>query len=319
MSKQLVTEQAAALLREADDILILTHQYPDGDTLGSGFALCRALLALGKRARVSCADPIPERYDYLLLDMPEFEPRFICAVDVADATLLGSLNETYGDRVALTIDHHPSNTGYAANLLLKGEYGAAAMAVFEVIRALGVAVDKEMAAALYTGIATDTGCFKYSNTSPLTHRMAAELIEQGAPADVINRAMFDIKSRQRVELERLALRDMTFHYGGRCAIMTVTNEMVKKSGAGENDMEGLAPIPRQIEGVWVGILLRQKADGCFKVSVRTGKHANASEICARMGGGGHACAAGCSLELSHEEAVELLLKTVAEAVPRIAL
>lgn len=319
MSERISVAQAAEVLRGAEDILLLTHQYPDGDTLGSGYALCRALLALGKRARVICADPIPEKYDYLALEMPDFEPRFICAVDVADPALLGALNETYGSRVDLTVDHHPSNVGYARQLLLKEEYGATAMLVFELIEALGVAPDKAMATALYTGIATDTGCFKYSNTTPLAHRMAASLMELGAPAETINRAMFDIKSRQRVELERLALRDMTFHFGGRCAIMTVTNEMVKKSGAGENDMEGLAPIPRQIEGVWVGILLRQKADGSFKVSLRTGNHANASDICARLGGGGHACAAGCTLDKPLNEAVELLLSTVAAAVPRIAL
>ena len=318
MSERLSVAQTAALLREQNDILILTHHYPDGDTLGSGYALCRALLSLGKRARIVCADSIPEKYDYLAMEMPAFEPQFICAVDVADPALLGTLNEVYGDRGDLTVDHHPSNTGYAAKLLLKEDYGATAMIIVELLEALGVALDTPMATALYTGIATDTGCFKYSNTTALTHRMAALLIEKGAPADTINRAMFDIKSRERVELERLALRDMSFHFGGKCAIMVVTNEMVKKSGAGENDMEGLAPIPRQIEGVWVGILLRQKANGSFKVSVRTGKHANASDICAKLGGGGHACAAGCSLSLPLDKCVSLLLDTVAEAVPRIA-
>ena len=162
---------------------------------------------------------------------------------------MGALNEVYGARVHLTIDHHPSNTGYAEKLLLKEDYGATAMIIFELVEELGVAIDEAIATALYTGIATDTGCFKYSNTTALTHRMAATLMEKGAPADTINRAMFDIKSRERVELERLALRDMSFHFGGKCAIMPVTTEMVKKSGAGENDMEGLAPIPRQIEGV----------------------------------------------------------------------
>lgn len=319
MSERLTVVQTAAVLQQAQDVAILTHHYPDGDTLGSAFALCRALLALGKRARVLCGDPIPERYDYMKFEMPEFEPAFVCAVDVADRTLLGSLDKSYGGRVDLTIDHHPSNTEYARQLLLKGDYGATAMIVYEIIEALGAPLDKETASALYTGIATDTGCFKYGNTTPLTHRMAAQLMERGAEADTINRSMFDIKSRQRVELERLALKDMAFYFGGRCAVMTVTNEMVKKSGAGENDMEGLAPIPRQIEGVWVGILLRQKADGSYKVSLRTGKHANASAICAKLGGGGHACAAGCSLSLSQEETVQTLLDAVADVVPAIKL
>ena len=100
--------------------------------------------------------------------------------------------------------------------------------------------------------------------------------------------------------------------------MFITNEMVTRSGAGENDMEGLAPISRQIEGVWVGITLRQKADGCFKVSVRTGTHADAAAICSRLGGGGHNRAAGCSLAGTAEEAVARLLAAVKETVPEIA-
>lgn len=319
MSELLNVAQTAALLRDKDRILILTHQYPDGDTLGCGFALCRALLALGKQARVICGDVIPEKYDYMLCEMPSFEPAFICAVDVADTPLLGSLEAEYGDKVDLTIDHHASNTQYAKQLLLKADYGAAAMIIYEVIEALGVPFTEEIAAALYTGIATDTGCFKYSNTSPLTHRMAAMLMECGAPAEPINRAMFDIKSRKRLELERLAYRDMAFYYNGRCAVMSITDDILQKSGVTENDLEGLAPIPRQIEGVWVGILLREKAENSYKVSVRTGTHADASDICARLGGGGHERAAGCTLEMPLNEAIQTLLDTIAQAVPRIAL
>ncbi len=319
MSERLTVEQTAEKLRSVDDILILCHQYPDGDTLGCGFALCRALLSLGKRARVLCGDVIPEKYDYMLFAMPSFEPAFICAVDVADTPLLGELEAVYGDKVDLTIDHHASNTQYAKQLLLKADYGAAAMILYEVIEALGVSFTAEIAAALYTGIATDTGCFKYSNTTPLTHRMAATLMECGAPAETINRAMFDIKSRKRLELERLAYRDITFHYNGRCAVMRITDNILQKSGVTENDLEGLAPIPRQIEGVWVGVLLREKGENAYKVSVRTGTHPDASDICARLGGGGHARAAGCTLEMPLEEAVETLLTTIAQAVPRITL
>ena len=132
--REVTTAQAAQMLREADDILILTHQYPDGDTLGCAFAMCRGLLSMGKRTRVVCSDPIPQKYSYLYHDVKEcaFEPRFILAVDVADAPLLGSGLSEYADRVDLCIDHHHSNTKYAANLLLK-EYAAAAEVVFEVL------------------------------------------------------------------------------------------------------------------------------------------------------------------------------------------
>lgn len=319
MSELLTVEQTAQRLSDADRILLLTHQYPDGDTLGSGYALCLALRRLGKTVRVECSDAIPEKYAYMTagIEMPSFSPAFICAVDVADTTLLGDRLSVYADKVDLCIDHHNSNVQYARELLLDAGCAATAMLIYEVIQALGVSLDTAIAQCLYTGIATDTGCFKYSNTSALAHRMAANLIECGINYDMINRTMFDIKSRARVELERLALESMTFYFGGRCAIMIITNEMVERSGAGENDMEGLAPLPRQIEGVWVGVTLRQKPDGNFKVSVRTGNHANAADICSRLGGGGHLRAAGCAMNRTAEESVQRLLTTIREAVPGI--
>ena len=321
-SKPLSIDGAAAMLRDADRVLILTHQYPDGDTLGSGFALCRALRELGKTARVVCADPVPDKYGFMTEGMgadPVFEPAFICAVDVADTRLLGDSLAPVGRKADLCIDHHGSNVQYARYLLLDAACSATAVLIDGVIRLLGVRLDRAMAECLYTGIATDTGCFKYSNTTPATHRLAAELMECGARADWINRVMFDIKSRARVELERLALDSMRFYYGDRCAIMIIDNEMMARSGAVENDMEGLAPIPRQIEGVWVGVTLRQKEDGGFKVSIRTGNHADASAICAVMGGGGHACAAGCAIHAPREEAVRRILDAVAQSVPGIAV
>ena len=311
--------RAASLLKEADRILLLTHQYPDGDTLGSAYALCRALQSLGKTVRVECADPIPEKYDYMTAGVPSpaFEPAFVCAVDVADVRLLGSLGSRWAENIDLCIDHHGSNTAYARFLLLDASRAATAMLIFTVIRLLEAALDSGMAECLYTGLATDTGCFKYANTDADAHRMAAALMDIGIHSEQINRAMFDTKSRARVELERLALDSMRFHFGGRCAVMLITNDMIAASGAEENDMEGLAPIPRQIEGVWVGITLRQKADGNFKISVRTGSHADASAICGRLGGGGHVRAAGCSLEAPADAAVDKLLRAVADTVPAI--
>lgn len=318
MSQNVTVQEAARRLLDADDILILTHQYPDGDTLGSGYALCLGLQSLGKTARVACSDAIPEKYDYMTAHIPQpaFEPGFICAVDVADTKLLGSL-AAYDGQVDLAIDHHSSHRDFQKNLLLDAASPATALLIYDVLLAMGVAVDRPMAECLYTGIATDTGCFKYGNTSPKAHRVAAELMERGARYEMINRTMFDTKSRARVELERLALESMEFYYQGRCAVMVISNDMLEKSGALENDLEGLAPIPRQIEGVWVGVTLRQKADGNFKVSVRTGSHADASAICALLGGGGHRQAAGCAMNGPAESAIRRMLDAIAEATPGI--
>ena len=318
MSERITPAGAADMLAQADHILILTHQYPDGDTLGSGYALCRALTVLGKTVRVECADPIPEKYAYMTegVDNPAFAPRFICAVDVADTRLLGSLS-IHADAVDLCIDHHGSNVEYARRLLLDAGCSATALLIAEVIRLLGVPFDRAMGECIYTGLATDTGCFKYANTTAAAHRLAADMMDVGIRAEMINRVMFDVKSRARVELERMALDSMRFYFRGRLAVMTITNDMIAQSGAGENDMEGLAPIPRQIEGVWVGATLRQKADGNYKVSLRTGNHADASDICALLGGGGHTRAAGCTLEAPADKAAARILEAVKQSVPEI--
>ncbi len=320
MTNHITEQQAAALLSRADNILLLAHQYPDGDTLGCNFALCLALLRLGKRVRVACGDPIPDKYDYMFADIPrlDFEPAFICALDVADDKLLGpAMREQYGHRVDLCIDHHGTNTGYATHTCVDAGSAAACMIIYRIIRLLGVEIDTAIAQCIFTGIATDTGCFKYSNADAAAHRIAADCIDVGIPYEMINRVNFDMKSRARIELERLALEQMRFCYDGRVAIMTINNEMVELSGAKENDMEGLPPIPRQIEGVWVGITLRQKEDGNYKISVRTGTHADAATICAHLGGGGHNRAAGCAVNGTWEEARNAILDAVERAVPRI--
>ena len=320
MTRTINEQEVAALLGNADNILLLAHQYPDGDTIGSNYALCLALQTLGKTVRVHCGDSIPDKYDYLYegVPQPSFTPDFICAVDVADVNLLGETTaKEYGDKIDLCIDHHATNTGYAAHTCVDSTCGAAAMVVYRIIGLLGVALTPAIARCIYTGIATDTGCFKYSNAGALAHRIAADCIDVGIPYEMINRVNFDTKSRARIELERMALDGMRFYHGGRVAVMTITNEMVEKSHAGENDLEGLPPIPRQIEGVWVGITLRQKADGNYKISVRTGTHADAAAICAVLGGGGHDRAAGCTVNGKLEDATAAILAAVEQTVARI--
>ena len=317
-SEMVTVAQTAAMLTAADDVLILTHQYPDGDTLGSAYALCRGLQALGKRARVACADEIPTKYAYMRegLATPMFEPAFVCAVDVADPRLLGSL-EPLAEQVVLCIDHHGTNVQYAKHLLLDADCAATAMLVYDVLTCMGVPITTAIAECIYTGLATDTGCFKYSNTTAAAHRLAADLLALPIRMEMINHVMFDMKSRARIELERLALTGMRFYWGDRCAVMTITRDMIAAAGAGENDMEGLAPLPRQIEGVWVGVTMREKEDGSFKVSVRTGSEADAAAICASLGGGGHVRAAGCTLEGTAEEATARLLTVAGDAIAAI--
>lgn len=306
-------EQCAALLSAHDDILILTHAHPDGDTLGAGYALLRALLALGKRARVVNDDPIPAKYSYLYDDIEprEFEEKYVVAVDVATENLLGSLNQRYSGRIDLCIDHHMTNAEYADKLLLR-DAPAACEIVFDVIKALGVSIDKKIAGCLYTGISTDTGCFRYSSTTAHSYRLAAQLIDLGADNGVINRLMFETKSKSYVYLERMALNGLQLFCGDRVAVLTVTQEMYDKTGSNEQETEALAPLTRQIEGVEIGITIREKKDKTCKASLRTYESVNAAALAKCFGGGGHAQAAACRFDCSVEEAKKLIVAKCAE-------
>ncbi|MDE5964080.1 MAG: bifunctional oligoribonuclease/PAP phosphatase NrnA, partial [Eubacterium sp.] len=269
--------QCAQLLKDNDNILILTHAHPDGDTLGCGFALCRALMKLGKICAVINSDVIPKKYNYLFDDIApiRFKPGYVVAVDVATPNLLGDLNGQY--HIDLCIDHHSTNTEYADNLLLE-DTPAACEIMYDVIKALDVEIDSKMAGCLYTGLTTDTGCFRYASTTAKTYRAAADLIELGADNGTINRVMFETKTKTYARLERMALESMEFFENERVAVITVTQDMYKKTGSNEQETEALAPLTRQVEGVEIGITIREKIDGTCKASLRTFETVNAAEL-----------------------------------------
>lgn len=306
-------ENCARLLSGQDNILILTHAHPDGDTLGCGFALCRALMKLGKRVRVINDDVIPKKYDYLFNDLcfEEFKEDFIVAVDVATENLLGGLQSAYAGKIDLCIDHHLTNTEYARFLLLR-DAPAACEIVYDVINELGAEIDEKIASCLYTGISTDTGCFRYASTTAHSYSVAARLIELGADNGKINRAMFETKSKTYVNLERLALNGLQLFCNDRVAIITVTQEMYAATGSNEQETEALAPLTRQIEGVEIGITIREKKDKTCKASLRTYESVNAAELAKFFGGGGHSQAAACRFDCSVEEAKERIIKKCAE-------
>lgn len=312
----MTASEAAGLLSQWDQILILTHQNPDGDTLGCAFALWNALENAGKRARVCCPDPLPARFSFLYEGYAEreFPVRHVVSVDVASLQLLGRLQETYGDRIDLAIDHHPSNAGFAAQTCLRAEAAAASEIIYDVIRALGGELTPQIATCLYTGVATDTGCFKFSNTTGNTHRVAADLFDAGADAAYINEFLFDTKSRARIEIERRALNTVEFFCGGRLAVMQVSQQMIRETCVDESELDGITAIPRQIEGVDIGVTIREKPDGSQKISVRTTAAADASQICLQFGGGGHARAAGCQMETDYAAAREKLVQACAKAL-----
>ncbi len=304
-------KECIRLLLENEEFLVLSHEHPDGDTLGCAFALCAILKKLGKKRAFRCADSVTSDFSYMLDDFSddEVENPFVVAVDVADEKLLGKLCDEFGGKIDLSIDHHSSNTLYASNNFVE-DRAAACEIIYELAVEMNVETDRYIRNCIYTGLSTDTGCFRYQNMTASVFRVAAELMEMGIDSQKINKLMFETKTKTALKLEMLARETLEYHFNDKCAIITVTQDMYKKSGSNENECYPITALPRQIEGVLVGAVLKEKKDGTFGVSVRTEEGFDASEICARLGGGGHKGAAGATLKSDYDESKSVLLDSI---------
>lgn len=310
--KDITLGAAARFLKRNDDYIILTHASPDGDTLGSAYALYYGLKEIGKSAEILCPDLIPAKYSYFAVktDYIKSEKATVIAVDVADEKLLGALKDSFAGKVKLCIDHHISNTRYAEKLLLDSKASAACEIMYELLVKLKVNINDVTAKALYTGIATDTGCFKFSNVTAKTHLITAELFDYNIDAADINRLMFDTKSKKLLQLERMVLDTAEYHFDDKCILLTVTEEMQEKTGCSGPDLEGIAIISRSVEGVLAGVTIKQTGEEEFKISLRTFEPLDASEICRSLGGGGHKGAAGVTISGTLDVVKEKILSAV---------
>ena len=323
MTESVDRQTAVMRLRSAQDILILCHKNPDGDTIGCAGALYLALKSLGKNAAILCSDPIPSLYGYMELRLYDasFTPGFVVAVDVASIQLFGDRNnvQKYAAHVDLCIDHHASNSGYAYETLLDPGAAAACELMIDVIEEMGVTLDPSIASCLYTGIATDTGCFRFSSTTAHTHQAAARLIEAGADLEMLNARLFESRSRARIEIERMALESLEYFFDGRCAMIYLTWDQIVTSGVPGAELEDLTSLPRSIEGVEVGLTLRQQKDGSYKISIRTAGTVDACAVARHLGGGGHSRAAGWGVSGNLDNARFAVLEEVRKELERWGL
>jgi phosphoesterase RecJ-like protein len=302
--------ECAELLKGQDNILIVSHLRPDGDTLGSSAALCHALKRLGKTAWMYPNTEATEKYlPYVTPYYAPcgFEPKYFVAVDTAE---MGMTAVGYGGNIDLCIDHHPSNARYAKKLLLGDKKSACGEIILELIKTMCGGIDQTEGTLLYIAISTDTGCFQYSNTNSATFRAAAETLDAGADIHELNQRLFRRVSKARIILEGMIFSGMEFYRDGGVAVATVTLDMLKKAGATENDCDDLANLTGRVEGALVCVTIREMDDGTSKISVRTGPSVNSSDICAVYGGGGHAMAAGCTLNCPPDEARDRILKAI---------
>ncbi len=301
-----------AFLKENDNYLLLTHTRPDGDTLCSAAALCSALRRLGKKAWLYPNPGITENFEcftkpYVADTMPE-NPCLV-SIDTADVTMFP---EGFSGKVRLAIDHHGSNSGYAQDSLVYPDKASCGEIVLELIEKLCGGLEKNEADLIYAAISTDTGCFCYGNTKAGTLRAAARVIEYGAENGALNKQLFRSLSFSRLKLEGLIYAGMKSYRDNSVNVAVITLDMMDESGVTENDCDDLASLPGKVKGSVVAITVRELAQGKSKASVRTNELVNASEICARFGGGGHAMAAGCTADMGPWELAEALLEVVNE-------
>jgi phosphoesterase RecJ-like protein len=309
----LSVEEAAARLREMDRVLILTHVRPDGDTVGCAAALCAGLRALGKAAFLL---PNPELTEntapyFLPYQAPEqFVPAHVVSVDIATEELFPLNAAPYRGQVELAIDHHPSFASFARENIFRPRAAACGELLYDILSRLGP-ITPELARPLYVAVATDTGCFQYSNTTAYTHQVAGALLSTGIDCAAINKTFFRTKSRKRLALEADMLDHMEFFDQGRVVVLAVPISLMERVGASESDAEDLSALGPQIAGTDCAVTLRELRPDVWKVSLRTGPRVNATQACALLGGGGHAAAAGCTIEAPLPEARQRMLDAIA--------
>ena len=304
--------ECAKYLQEKNGYLILTHRNPDGDTAGSAAALCSALRRSGKTAYLYRNADFTDKlnvYVEKFVAPEDYLPECVIAVDIAEKSLFPRGFEENAD---LCIDHHPSNTMYAVEMLLEANRAACGEIILRLLKSMKIKPTAEEATLLYMAVSTDTGCFKYSNTSAETFAAAAELLKAGADNKGVNLAFFNKISVAKMKLEGLIYSGMRFFRDGEVAVAVVTQDMIAQCGAGEDDMDDIASLAARADKAKISVTVREKGKNTSRVSVRTADGINASKICEVFGGGGHAAAAGCMIDADPERAVRMLMEVIDE-------
>jgi len=328
-------EEICDIIEDAPRMLILTHVNPDGDCIGSAFALKLMVEAAGGSARCVCPSELPKRLRFLMSgqedtlfgqDEPTDEYDVICSVDVASPMQLGDLSRLI-DQVDFMIDHHGVGTRFAPYLLDESA-SAAGEILYDVYATLNArrVFDScpDAARRIYAAMVSDTGSFKFSNTTPKTHLIAADLVniintaeDGGMDTSDVCRSLFGQRTLKELTAQMIAIQNLHFYEEGTLGVVVFTQQMLAEAGLTEEEIGNVVDTPRGVEGVLVGLSIRQTAADprMYKVSSRANVECDVSAVCASFGGGGHVRAAGCTVEAdSMEEAENMVIGAFADAV-----
>lgn len=317
MSKNCTLAETAKLLKEAGKMVIVSHISPDGDTLGSSLALAHALRMLGKEVMLTVDDDIPSVFSFLpgIGEYMRFAPDdsvpadLLIVIDASSADRAGNAMNVVKARSVLNIDHHKTNTHFADYLYLDSDAAATAEIIYSLLLELGTELNTEIATCIYEGLYTDTGSFKYSNTTSRTLSIASALLTYGVNPSLISDNM-EVKSRSQVEMLGKVLETLTFLRDGKIAYVEVAPELYDYNV----DTDTFVSYPRYIEGVEVALLFKQVEENLTRVSFRS-KQVDVAKIALSFGGGGHQKASGCSIHAPLKEAESIVLPVVEELFP----
>ena len=311
--KILTRNECARYLLSRDNFCILSHRRPDGDTLGSTAALCRGLRSLGKTAHVLRNPEVSPRFQWLhegLSKEAAEENDTIVTVDVASPGMLPLAFQHLLEKIDLRIDHHSAATSFTDCELVDGESASCAELVWDVLECMGVQPDQDIAEAAYVGLSTDTGCFRYSNTTAHTFATAAKCAAAGARVYELNQELFETNTLARLRMQAWIVDNMKLLRGGEMAVVAIPKRKELELGVTTDDMDNISSFPRTVAGVCMAATLRETDDDGTKISVRAIPGYDATKVTVPFGGGGHKGAAGASLKMSLEDAA----KAVEEAM-----
>lgn len=325
MQNQATIKQLAQWLKSHDDFVLIGHVFPDGDAAGSCMGAMLALRALGKRAFVCLPNGMPKMFarypfaDEVVMPGEElpFEPKTAFSLDVSEYPRMGDACAIYDRCEAMAmLDHHATNVGFGDVWHVAGECISTGELVTELISELGVALNKDMATWLFIAISTDSGHFQFGGTKPSTLRAAAKLLEAGVDIAQISRELWKTRTRSRTHLLGVVLSGLELSADGRMAWARLTNEMLDRCGAIREDNEGIVNYLLEIEGVEFAALAEERENGT-KFSLRSKLWLDVAQDVARtFGGGGHSRAAGCTLDLPMDAALERVLECAHKAIEK---
>lgn len=313
--KTLKPNETADFLLNHDHYAILTHRRPDGDTIGSSAALCRILRKMGKIAYIVRNPEVSDRFAWLhagICKEEAGENDTLITVDVASPGMLPKQFEQYLGRIALRIDHHGSSTSFTEHELVDAGAGACAEIIFDLMEHLWVTMDQKIADAIYVGTSTDTGCFRFANTTSHTFITAAACAAAGARIYQLNQELFETNTLGRLKIQGWIVENLHTFGNGKLALVAIPKAVEKTIGVTEDDMDNISSFPRTISGVCMAATLRETKEGDVKLSVRAIPGYDATVVTAKFGGGGHKGAAGATLKLSLTEAAQAVEKAMTE-------